>query len=186
MNLKQRVINQLEQLVTKGPDHIEAVVQQSPEPGYIIGIPSQGQEAEASLSLADFDRYSVTMRHLEVCVNQLVISQDDIETYLHQCAAEITQRLIYLDEPLALLELNTIDGIAQLRSSPPHHNAQESTYWEVSVGAVPHPHVKLARYQWANGTHQRVPLTYPATFATLGRLSEDLAASLIDAGEIGA
>jgi hypothetical protein len=188
MNLKQRVINQLEQLAIKGPEHVEAVVQKSPERGYIVGIPTQGTGAEVgvSLSLADYDRYSVTLRHLEVCANSLVISKDDIETYLHECAAEITQRLIYLEEPLTLLELNTIDGIAQLRSSPPEHSAQGSTYWEVSVGVIPHPRAKLARYHWTNGTQQRVPLTCPATFATLGRLSEDLAASLVDASDIGA
>lgn len=182
MNLQERVVKQLEQLVAKGPQSIDAVIQKSPDTGYIVGIPADaGQGAGVSLSLVDYDRYSVTLRHLGVYDNSLVIEDTDREDYLQRTAAEITQRLSYLEEPLALLELNTIDGVAQLRSNPPDNGPNDSTYWEVTVLISPHPQAKIARYQWTAGNRERTSVTYPATFATLGRLAKDLAASLTEA-----
>lgn len=35
MNINQRMVKQLEQLAAKGPEHIEAVIQESPQRGYI-------------------------------------------------------------------------------------------------------------------------------------------------------
>ena len=178
MNLQQRVVTQLEQLVAKGPQNIETVIQEASEAGYIVGIPAEGKNTGVSISLVDYDRYSVALRHLAVHDNGLVIDDSDTKNYLHQATAEITQRLSYLEEPLALLELNTIDGIAQLRSNPPENGPNDLTYWEVSISVSPHPQAKLARYQWIAGNRERMPVTYPATFATLGRLAKDLAASL--------
>jgi len=181
MNLQQRVVKQLEQLVAKGPENIEAIIQDSPEAGYIVGVPADEDKGTgASISLADYDRYSITLRHLTVYNNSLVINDGDIQNYLQQVTAEISQRLSYLEEPLALLELSSIDGVAQLRSNPPDNGSNNLTYWEVSVSISPHPHARLARYQWTAGDRERTPVTYPATFATLGRLAKDLAASLVD------
>ena len=84
---------------------------------------------------------------------------------------------------MALLELNIIDGVAQLRSNPPESGPNDSTYWEVSVSVAPHPQAKLARYHWTAGNHKRTGVTYPATFVTLGRIANDLAASLADVAE---
>lgn len=186
MNLQQRVVKQLEQLVAKGPQNIEAVLQESPEAGYIIGIPTEDKGAGVSLSLADYDRYSVTLRHLAVYDNSFVVDVNDTEDYLRRTATDITRRLSYLEEPLALLELNTVDGVAQLRSNPPDNGPDDSTYWEVSISVAPHPQAKLARYRWTAGNRERTPVTYPATFAILGRLAKDLAASLSDVvAEVG-
>ncbi len=166
-------------MAAKGPEHIGAVVQKTPEPGYIVGIPAEDERAGVSLNVADYDRYSVTLQHLEAQDNSLTINEDDTESYLRQCATEITKRLVYLDEPLTLLELNIVDGVAQLRSAPPKNTPDESTYWEIFVQATPHPRAKLTRHHWTAATPaQRSLVTYPATFATLGRLAEDLAASL--------
>jgi len=117
MSMYQRMTQQLEQLVSKGPKHMDTVIQQASQ-GYIVGVPAEGKEAEASFSLLDFDRFSVVLQHLEVTDCNLMINVN-VENYLHQCAAEISQRLIYLEEPLVLLELDTIKGMAQLRSYPP-------------------------------------------------------------------
>ncbi|MCP4287347.1 MAG: hypothetical protein GY792_23380, partial [Gammaproteobacteria bacterium] len=166
------------QLAAKGAENIQAVIQEPATQGYIVSIPAEGEGAGASLSVANYDRYSVNLRHLEVFDNSLPVAQSETENYLRHCATILSQRLIYLEEPLALLELNTVDGIAQLRSSPPDNGNDQSTYWEVTVWTSPKPRAKLARYRWTAGTPERTPITYPATFATLGRLSEDLAVSL--------
>lgn len=175
MNLKQQVIAQLEKLAVNGPKSVDAVAQ---EKGYIIGIAANNQGVAASLSLLDYDRYSAALQSLEVINKNLSIEQEQAQHYLQQVAAQISQQLTYLEEPLALLELSAIDNVAQLRSSPPAHTAEKSIYWEVSVQVNPYPRARLTRYQWVANRHERVVVTYPATFATLGRLAEDLATSL--------
>jgi hypothetical protein len=130
-----------------------------------------------SINLVDYDRYSVTLRHLEIYNNSLNI-EENVEEYLRQVAAKLSQCLIYLEEPLALVELNNIDGVAQLRSMPPRHSPDESTYWEIMVYARPHPHARLMRCRWVSGMREREAIAYPATFATIGRLAEDLSAGL--------
>lgn len=177
MSLNERIITQLEQLATNGPKSIKAIVQPSPAKGIIMGLAAEGDEGGVSINLVDYDRYSITVRHLDVYNNKLNIGEN-VEKYLRRVAAALSQRLVYLEEPLALFELNTIDGIAQLRSTPPKHSPDESTYWEIMVHAQPHPHARLMRCHWVSGKAERQAVAYPATFATVGRLAEDLSASL--------
>jgi hypothetical protein len=66
-----------------------------------------------------------------------------------------------------------------LRSDPPYHDGQRLTYWEVLIWANPHPRARLTRYRWQAGNQDREALVYPATFASLGRIAQDLALSLI-------
>ena len=180
MSLQQQVIQRLEQLVSQGPQSIEAVMPATPDKGYIIGVPADEHgRSGVSLNLADYDRYSVTLRHLEVFNQTIGVESVEVENYLRQVATEISQRLTYLEEPLTLVELNMVDNIAQLRSSPPQQQSlNESTYWEVMLYVTPHPHARLTRYRWTADSHERVAMAYPATFAMLGRLAEDLVESL--------
>lgn len=179
MNLKQRIVNQLEHLASKGPQAVEAVVQLPPQRGYIVGLPSEGEGMAVSLGLEDYDRYSVTLRHLEVVDNSSRVIDDQVkEEYLRQVAAEVCRRLSYLEEPLALIELEPAGGVAQLRSDPPQHSLEEAIYWEVRVQVAPHPTARLTRYRWTATNYERRPLPHPVTFATAGRISEDLTRSL--------
>lgn len=180
MSLQQQIIQRLEQLASQGPNSVAAVIPATPDKGYIIGVPADDEHDRAgiSLNLADFDRYSVALRHLEVFNKAIEVDKGEAESYLRQVAAAISQRLTYLEETLVLVELNVIDHIAQLRSSPPQQTPNETTYWEVMLYAWPHPHARLTRCRWIAGNRERVAVSYPATFAMLGRLAQDLVESL--------
>lgn len=176
MDIKQQIIKYLEKLAAKGPREVEAVMLDSTERGYLVGLPPEGPGSGVSLNIEEYDRFSVTLRHLEVYDSSLAIS--DGEAYLRQVAAQICQRLVYLDEPLTLVELDTIEYVAQLRSELTQTEAAERTYWEVMVHASPRPHARLMRYHWSAAAPARQVLSYPMTFGTVGRLVEDLAKSL--------
>jgi len=179
MNLGKRVIEQLEQLATKGPKQVDAVILTSAPPqGYIIGVPAGAQEPSAAITLEAYDRYSVTLRQLEVSYSNSPVDENKDEDYLRQCTERVAGRLTYLEELLALLEFNAADNWAQLRSDPPHQENETLTYWEVLLGLVPRPRARLTRYRWTPGSSEREPVTYPATFAILGRVANDLALSL--------
>jgi hypothetical protein len=191
MNIQQRAIEQLEQLAAKGPKEVEAIVKAPSEAGYIIGVPAiEGKGSGASLSIRDYDRYSVTLKHLEVYDNSLAVEPGQTRAYLERCAARLNQSITYLEEPLILLELDPVEGIAQLRSETPSVEGPASEpdqaqlfYWEIMLQTMPHPRAKIARYRWQAGQSDRENLIYPATFITLGRLIKDMAESLAGAGQ---
>lgn len=179
MNIGKRVVTHLEQLATKGPEAIDAVIFNPPQQGYIVGVPAAGQEPGAAITIEAYDRYSVTLRQLEVSSGPAAPEQSYDETYLRRSAERAAGRLIYLDEPLLLLELDPAEKLAQLRSNPPQKEDEAITYWELFMWAEPQLRVKLARYRWQPGKG-REQITYPATFATIGRLAQDLGLSIIE------
>jgi hypothetical protein len=176
MNLSKRVIQQLEQLAAKGPQQIEAVI--LPNQGsYIVGVPGEDNEPSTAITLEAYDRYSVTMRSLEVTASHLPAKST---TELRRCADEVARRLSYLEEPLILLELDQEDNQAQLRSQSPHQEGEGCTYWEAMLWASPHPRLRLARYRWSPDQTEREIIAYPTTFAMMGRIVQDLASSLVN------
>ena len=189
MNINKQVIEQLERLVAKGPENTEAILLDSTQQqGYIVGVTAEAEGINVSLSLADYDRYSAALRNLKVSVSQNGdnVSKNGDKDYLRQCAEQIVRRVTYLEEPLELLELDAEVGLAQLRSRSPHQEGNEKIYWEAMIQIEPRPTavsltcVKLTRYRWIPDGPEREMLVYPATFATLGRIAQDLAESLLD------
>jgi hypothetical protein len=184
MIIKQRAIEQIEQFVTKVPEAAKGLTRHSDGLDNMVEIPAAGEGVGASVSIVDFDRYSVAFNQLDVYVSDQQVAAEERDDYLRRVAAEICQRLTYLEEPLELLEFNRVDAVAQLRSNPPDRYPTETIYWEVAVRTLPSPRAQLTRYRWNAGNGQRVPVAYPATFATVGRLIEDLAQSVADVTEV--
>jgi hypothetical protein len=179
MNVNKWVIKQLEQLVTKGPENTEAVILDSTQQqGYIVGLTAEAEGINVSLNLADYDRYSVAFRNLRVsCKNS---SKNGDKDYLRQCGEQVTRRVTYLEEPLELLEVDAEAGLAQLRSRSLRQEDNEKIYWEAMIQAEPHPTVSLTRYRWTpESPPGREVVVCPATFATLGRVVQELVDSRV-------
>jgi hypothetical protein len=136
-----------------------------------------GQPDHARLDFFDHDRYSVALRELVVGMN--VDAPADTRTYLSAAAAAVARGLSFLEEPLAVWELDGSEGMAQLRSSPPLREGDEASYWEVTLTAD-QPTARAARYRWAPGMPEREIVAYPATFALLGRMADALAGALLN------
>lgn len=130
----------------------------------------------AVVEFGDRDRFSVTLRALEVGDGAPI--KDDVSTYLHERANAIMQRLNYLEEPLAVWELNAVDGAVQLRSQTPQRDDDELVYWELVLRVSDQPCARLSRYAWKPGLPDRRVVEYPATFNLLRRISDDLVACL--------
>jgi hypothetical protein len=135
---------------------------------------------QATLEFFDYDRYSVTMRALEVGGG---VFAGDARAYLSACAAEVARRLSYLEEPLAVWELDGGERVAQLRSSPPQREGDQVSYWEVLLAIGEQCGARLLRCRWAPGMAEREVIAYPATFALIGRMADSLGAALQAAAE---
>jgi hypothetical protein len=136
-----------------------------------------GPTEHAQVVFSDRDRYSVALRELVVGTNGGAPA--DTRAYLSAAAAAVARGLSFLEEPLAVWELDGGEGMAQLRSSPPLREGDEVSYWEVTLTAG-QPSARAARYHWAPGMVERENVAYPATFALLGRMADALAEALAE------
>lgn len=176
MTISQLVTDHLERLVGSGPKAVDAVILETgADGGYLLGVADERSDVRVSLNLHDYDRYSATLRSLEV--SRVETRLADIDA-VRACAETIATQLVYLEEPLVLLELDETDLTAQIRSNPPQADDTQSTYWEVMIYAQPHARVTLRRYRWHADNPDRGHIASPVTFANLGRLSADLATCL--------
>jgi len=131
----------------------------------------------AQLEFSDHDRYSVALR--ELTVGAVVgAAPIDARAYLSATAAEVARRLSFLEEPLAVWELDGSERTAQLRSSPPLREGDAVAYWEVTLSAGDEPSARAVRYHWSPGMTEREVLVYPATFALIARVADGLADAL--------
>lgn len=174
MALGKLLIEQLKRLAQDGP---QAANMRDGSEGH-ARIVAGTEQHSARLEFTDHDRYSVALLSLEV--GSGMPAEADTRAYLSSRAAEIARRLSYLEEALAVWELDGSEAIAQLRSSPPQREEQELSYWEVVLKAGSQPSASIARYRWAPGMTEREQIQYPATFALVGRLTESLAAALTE------
>jgi hypothetical protein len=149
----------------------------------VLAVPSA--PFAARLEFFDHDRYSMTMRSLEV--GSEAPADGDARAYLSATAAEIARRLSFLEEPLAVWELDGDERVAQLRSSPPLREGEEVSYWEVELWApsavAGGRGARATRYRWAPGMVEREVVAYPATFALVGRIADGLAEALVAPSE---
>lgn len=175
MTLGKQMVEALRRLAAEGPESVNVLAWSDDERR--IGLEAAG--ASATLDLADHDRYSVALRTLTVRLGTGAPAED-VHTALSARAAEMAQRLSYLEEPLALWELERTAAEAQLRSSPPQREGEELWYWEVSLQVGDQPSASIARYRWAPGMPEREQVVYPASFATVGRIADSLAAALAE------
>jgi hypothetical protein len=134
------------------------------------------QPLRAKLEFSDHDRYSVTLRELTIGAGGAAAL--DAHSYLSAAAREVARRLSFLEEPLAVWELDAGEHRAQLRSSPPLREGDAVAYWEVTLWAGDEPGARAVRYHWSPGMVEREVLIYPATFALVARMADGLADAL--------
>lgn len=180
MSLGKQILERLRVLAKAGP---EAVGLQSLANDHNTSqLVLDAGDQSVRLELVDYDRFSITFYALEVG-NQLPAKIEDKQAVLSSYAAAIARELSYLEEPLAVWELDRSEQLAQLRSCPPMHEDGEVSYWEVTLAVgETHRSARLMRYRWAAGMTDREVVDYPATFALIARLTDSLHAALTTVG----
>jgi hypothetical protein len=177
MSLGKQMTEWLRLLATQGPNLAELQSYGDEYKG--LSVSDAGQEAR--LEFFDHDRYSVTLRALQIGGG--APKTGEAQAYLSARAAEVARRLSYLEEPLAVWELDGSLERAELRSSPPQREGDEISYWEVTLWAGEQPGARIARYRWAPGMIERELIAYPATIALVARMADSLAEALRTAAE---
>lgn len=133
----------------------------------------------AQVAFYDADRYSISLQALKV--THLTVPSNDLRTCLNTAADAVVRRLSFLEEPLAVWEVEQGDLLAQLRSAPPLREGEELFYWEVVLSAEDRLSATLGRFRWSPGLVEREAVRYPATFAMVARITDALEAALAEA-----
>jgi hypothetical protein len=94
---------------------------------------------------------------------------------LERIAKSLSGRLTYLMEPIRPIEIDADACVAQLRSSPPQHDDDGRSYYELTVRRG--GELSLCRYRKEPGTaREQIPIT--VTREVLLRLVDDFGAVL--------
>jgi hypothetical protein len=169
MTLGKQLTEQLRSMAAESPQLAGALR----EYGGTMTVAAAAPPLQTTLEFSDQDRYSVTLCRLDVVCDEPAIGPT--RSFLSGAAAEITRRLSFLEESLAVWELDDSEAVAQLRSSPPQRDGEEITYWEVVLRAGIRPGASITRYRWTPGIAEREVIAYPATFALVARMADALA-----------
>ncbi len=178
MNPGKQVLAQLRLLAKEGPEAVALQVLEHEHKTSQLLL--QADDQSVRLELFDYDRYSVTLHMLEVGT-PAPAAVADTQPVLSAYAAEVARELSYLEEPLAVWELESREQVAQLRSFPPLREDAEISYWEVTLTAGTENterSARIMRYRWAPGMAEREVVAYPATFALIARMTDSLSSAL--------
>lgn len=94
---------------------------------------------------------------------------------IRQVSEQLASQIRYLLEPLALIEIDTEQLEAQVRSAKPHRDRQGSSYYELLVSPRG---LRLQRYSAPRGS-ARQPIPMQLTHEVLRRLIEDFATAAL-------
>ena len=137
-----------------------------------------GSGASATLAVDEGPRQlncDLTERNaLAVSFNRLRLATSELASAtsadLGRIGKSLSERLTYLMEPITPIELDAQACIVQLRSSPPQHDDDGRSYYELTVSRG--GQIALARYRKENG-NARQPIPATVTREVLLKLVSD-------------
>lgn len=183
MSIGKLLTEQLRLLTKEGPAAVH--LQASDDRYKILSMNDLQADVSVTIELFDYDRYSLALRSLQIENGSWTKpgdtaeqSADAMHSSLSAQAAEIARRLSYLEEPLAVWEMERDELAVQLRSFPPQREDDEILYWEVTLHGGARSSARIARYRWAPGMVERELVAYPAAFALIARIADTLTEAL--------
>jgi hypothetical protein len=146
-------------------------------------LTNSGNGAAAALAIDEAPRQltcDITERNsLAVSFNDLRLTTSELANAttdeLSRIGKALSDRLTYLMEPIAPIELDAEACIVQLRSNPPQRDDDGRSYYELIVARG--GHIALKRYRKDNG-NARQPIVATVTREVLLRLVGDFCAVL--------
>jgi hypothetical protein len=116
---------------------------------------------------------------LAVSLNQLRLTTPELSdakaTDLERIGKSLSDRLTYLMEPIAPIEIDAQECVVQLRSNPPQRDDDGRSYFELLVRRG--GEITLTRYRKENGAGRK-QITATVTREVLQRLVDDFCAAL--------
>ena len=142
--------------------------------GYVIDDSVDG--IDLRVEIQDFDKFSFLVKSVSAARLQAHPSTTPVKDLLLRQAAEIGRRIFYLLESFRLVEMDEVNGIAQVRSATPHQKNDEKLYYEIVLEQG--NRLTFMRYQKNAHDKKRDSVSSHLSEEILERLADDLAAIL--------
>jgi hypothetical protein len=142
--------------------------------GYVIE--DNVDDIHLRVEIQDFDKFSFLVKSISAARLQARSPISPVKDLLLQQAAEIERRIFYLLESFRLVEMDEVNGIAQVRSVTPHQKNGERLYYEILLEQG--NRLTFMRYQ--KNAHGETRHNVPSHLSEemLERLADDLTAIL--------
>lgn len=133
--------------------------------GHGAGTIEAGDErAHVAIDVEESERYAVGVRGVSVRPHQPI---GDVR----EAADRLVERVQSLDDPLRVVECDTGQGRAIVRSAEPHSDEQGVTYWEADVHG---DGVSLNRYRKDHSAPDREIVAEPLPHGVVGQVAEQI------------
>lgn len=134
-----------------------------------------GQPVRVRLDVSHVESLGCRLESVQIAAPSLAgATVDDLKDWSQRLAA----RLTYLLESLRPLEVDEEAGEVMMRSEQPQHLPNGREYYELMLAASGQDSVTLRRYRSTRGTPGRDVVDMTLTRDVVGRLADDLIATM--------
>ena len=170
MSLGQKIVEKLH-LMQRVEDQISFSVRSNHESEKGYRINEREGPVQVHLVVPDMDKYSFVISKFELFHSDWT-SRLPIKEQLRRQSDWIAERVTYLPERFALIELDEINQVAQVRSRIPTQKGETRQYYEILLkkGNT----LTLSRYEIKVGDTSRLPVPFLLTEELFSRLIDDL------------
>lgn len=170
MNLGQKFVDKLNTLQQTGAPGWASSKLDGKDGGYAIKEQMDG--IDLHVEIEDFDKFSYMVKSISMTLP--LTPATPIKDVLLRQAGEIEKRISYLLEGFRLLEIDEVNGSAQIRSITPYKKGDERLYYEVLLRGG--NNLTFSRYRKQLQTGERETVSSHLTLEIFERLVDDLAA----------
>ncbi len=172
MNLGRKFVDTLHAMQqTKNPKQF-SLTTTGEDSGYVIE--QEMDNVGLRVEIEDFDKFSYMVKSISVTRAQTPSPATLVKDVLLRQSGEIERRISYLLESFRMVELDEVNGSAQVRSLTPYRKDDEMLYYEVLLRGG--NSLTFTRYHKQRQADKRNIVLSHLTQETLERLVDDLAA----------
>lgn len=171
MNLGRTIVDKLNALQQTGAPGWASLKPNGKDGGHVIKEQMDGIDLQ--IEIEDFDKFSYMVKAIAMTRQQAPPSAPLKDVLLRQ-SGEIEKRITYLLEGFRLVEIDEVNGSAQVRSLTPYKKGDERLYYEVLLRSG--NNLTFTRYRKQHQTGEREIVPSHLTLEIFERLVDDLAA----------
>ncbi len=164
MKLGQQIIKELYELKEKIPE------QKSKEK--FLLYQTKLDNCQIQIKFKDIDKYGIVFDYISIKKETPILDVELINRTLEKQAELIQKTITYLLEDFRLIELDTMNKRAQLRSYPPYKKDDSKFYYEIVLDEGIRFH--LQRYEYSRTKKRYEKITSQLTLEMFERLLEDV------------
>ena len=129
-------------------------------------------DCQIQIKFKDIDKYGIVFDYISIKKGTPILDVDLINRTLELQAELIQKNITYLLEDFRIIEMDTMNKRAQLRSYPPYKKDDSKFYYEIVLDEGIRFH--LQRYEYSQSKRRYEKITSQLTLEVFERLIDDV------------